>query len=245
MDVHCTSGKYISELSKILQCRLWGRDSCLDSKGDMNVKSSWEGKTFQAKWRCRGGMHKEESWANSPNLLEETDIPPEWKIVVDVVCDSLWTKLSVNDSNAKEEIQEFVKNRFGLKAEAMVRHTPLSQAKILNGDVIVVTREEKRKSSLVKIHIQWGEVVKNPLIQSSLPIEGLRYLIERKFNRSVRRNQIPRPDYHTFQEDEIIVIEDGNSVTLATEDLCYKVKLSEDSEEEIMKKIKNIWWPAP
>jgi hypothetical protein len=245
MVVYSSCGTHITELSKSLQSMLWGRDFYLDTKGDDNVKASWAGKSFQVKWRCRGGMYKDDTWANSPIFLEDEGIPQETKIIVDVAHDSQWTKLSVNDIGAKEEIQEFIRNRFGLRAEAMVRHMPMAQAKILNGDVIVVTLGKREETSLVKIHIQWGDKRKNPLIQSSMSIDALRDLIERKSSRCIRRGQIPRLDDHVFLEDETIEIEDDSSLTLETEDLSFKVKLSGDSAEEILRKINNIWWPMP
>jgi hypothetical protein len=72
MEVQSKCGVHTYELSKILRCRLWGRDYYLDTRGDEHVKSSWEGKTFQVTWRIRGGLYKEDTWLDGPNPLEDT-----------------------------------------------------------------------------------------------------------------------------------------------------------------------------
>jgi hypothetical protein len=244
MEVQSPTGTYIGRVKNVIQSRLWGRDFYLDVNNDANVTDSWEGKTFQAKWRCRGGMYKEDAWATGPNLLDE-EIPLDTTIAETVVCGKEWTKIQVNAMHADEECAEFVRNKYGTKVKAMVRHIELQKAKIQDQDVIIVYRDEAEEIPWVKVHIKWGDKIKNPVVQETTTVGGLMNMIERKFGKSVRRRQIPRPDNHVYVEGETIEIDDEEAIFLETDDLSFKVRISERTEAEIMRRIKNIWWPSP
>jgi hypothetical protein len=112
-------------------------------------------------------------------------------------------------------------------------------------DVVVVHRGKPKETLCVKIHIQWGENCKNPLVQTNMPIGEVMNILERRFHKPIKRRQIPRPDDDTFQEGEEIIIEDEGLVTLEADDLSFKVRVSDGSDVELMRKIKSIWWPMP
>jgi hypothetical protein len=105
------------------------------------------------------GMYKQDPWLNSPNPLEEA-FPPEHKIAVPIVCDMEWSKLLISGMNPKEDCVEFIKNKYGMRSKAIVRHTNLLDAEIRDQDVIVVYREKSEEASWVEIHLKWGKLLK-------------------------------------------------------------------------------------
>jgi hypothetical protein len=241
MNMQSPCGKLVFDLSKTLRCRLWGRDFYLDTK-DLNVQEEWEGKSFRVIWRMRGGMYKDDSWMNSPNPLDEI-ILAERKMELSIVCGEEWTKLQVSHSDAKEDCLGFIRNKYGARARAMVRHQDISETPILDQDVIVVYREKADHDLWVEIHLKRGTEVKELMIQSNTPAHALLSASERLFQKAVKRGQIMRPDDHVFVQEETVEIKEEDILLLEGKDIGFKVRLTNRSTPEILRAVKNIWWP--
>jgi hypothetical protein len=99
---------------------------------------------------------------------------------------------------------EFIKNKYGARSKAMVRHISLIDAELRDDDVIVVYREKTEDTLWVGIHRKWGLEVIDQRVQVNMPISGLMSMIEKGFKKAAKRRQIPRVENHIFRDDETI-----------------------------------------
>jgi hypothetical protein len=187
-------------------------------------------------------MYKEDTWLNSPDPMDDLAMTVR-SMNVSIVWDEEWTKLQVGHTAPKEDCWEFIRNKYGARARAMVRHQDISETLILDQDVIVVYREKADRDPWVEIHLKWGEEVKELMIQANTPVHALVSALEKLFRKAVKRRQIPRPDDHVFIQDETIEVEDEDIILLEGENIGFKVRTRDKSPPEILKIIKNIWWP--
>jgi hypothetical protein len=189
-------------------------------------------------------MYKGDSWTHSPDLLE-LDEQRERKITVSIVFEEEWTTLSLSPISPKEACLEFIRNKYGKSAKGRIRGKPLSDIKVGDQDVIVVSKDRTERIPWVGVHFKWGDTICDQSLQIDTSIGAVISAIEHLFQRAVKRRQIQISDEHIFTEGETIEIEDEEIIVLEAPDLGYKVRMQGKNPKDALRMIKNIWWPKP